>query len=399
MVISYVRMRRSMLALLTVAVACAPTDEAVVTTQAPTSQTTTTVGVSGTTAPAPETDTTPGEAPTTTATTLPPLLAVAYQEVHRLAFPIGMAAVEDATYLGLKGGQVYRMEGDDLVPVLDISSLVRNQGEQGFLGMDLHPDDPTRLYVHYSAGDGATTVAEYDISQPLPDPAAGRLLLRVGQPAGNHNGGMLQFGPDGALYLGLGDGGGAGDRFGHGQNTGTLLGALVRLEPDGDPNPVLHGYGLRNPWRFWIDDDLIYIADVGQNRVEEVNVVPISESGHNFGWSDMEGDECFAVSNCNPDDYTSPVVTYRNPGEGCSVTGGVVYRGSDIPELDGHYFYSDYCAGWLRSFLYQDGQALEQTDWTDQVGVPGRVVSFGVDHEGDMYVMTENALLKVVPVR
>ena len=384
-----------MLALLTVAVACAPAEEAV-TTPAPPPETTTTVSAPETTDP-PDVDTTAVE--TTTTTTLPPLEAIDYQEVDRLSFPIVMAASDDATYLGLKGGEVYRMEDDDLVPVLDISSLVRDQGEQGFLGMDLHPEDPTRLYVHYSARDGATTVAEYDISDPLPDPDSGRLMLRLDQPARNHNGGMLQFGPDGALYLALGDGGGAGDRFGHGQNTSTLLGGLVRLEADGDPGETLHAFGLRNPWRFWIDGDLIYIADVGQNRVEEVNVVSIAESGHNFGWPDMEGDECFAVSNCDPDNYTSPVLTYRNPNEGCSITGGVVYRGSQIPELDGHYFYSDYCAGWLRSFRYQDGQAQEHTDWTNQVGVPGRVVSFGVDHEGEMYVMTENALLKVVPVR
>lgn len=373
--------------------ACAPSDEVTVTT-APTTTEATTTTVAATTTEA----TTTTESATTT-TTLPALRALAYEEVATLTFPIVMAADDTTTYLGLKGGVVHRFEDGEVTPVLDISSLVRDQGERGFLGMDLHPADPTRLYVHYSASDGATVVAEYDISDPLPDPGSGRLLLRLPQPASNHNGGMLQFGPDGALYLGLGDGGGAGDRFGHGQNTETLLGGLVRLEPDGDASPTLHAHGLRNPWRFWIDGELIYIADVGQNRVEEVNVVSITETGHNFGWPDMEGNECFAVANCDPDDYTSPVLTYRNPDQGCSVTGGVVYRGEAIPELVGHYFYSDYCAGWLRSFRYQDGTVHDQTDWTDDVGIPGRVVSFGVDDTGEMYVMTERALLRVVPVR
>lgn len=388
-------MYRSMLALVAVVTACAPQDQAAttVTTALPPTEATTTTVAAITTAPVPATS------PATTTTTIPPLQGLSYEEVASMRFPTVMAAGHGSTYLGLKEGVVLRLGEADFIPVLDISRLVQDQGERGFLGMDIHPDDPALLYVHYSAADGATTVAEYDISEPLPDPGSGRVVFQHPQPASNHNGGMLGFGPDGALFLALGDGGGAGDPFEHGQNRDTLLGGLVRLDPEGEAEPTLHAYGLRNPWRFWIDDGLIYIADVGQNRVEEVNVVPIGEPDHNFGWPDMEGDECFAVADCDPANYTSPVVTYRNPAVGCSVTGGVVYRGASIPELQGHYFYSDYCAGWLRSFRFDGTEATDQMDWTDDVGVPGRVVSFGVDADAEMYVMTETALLRVVPVR
>jgi len=211
---------------------------------------------------------------------------------------------------------------------------------------------------------------------------------------------MLQFGPDGLLYLGLGDGGGAGDRFGNGQDTGTLLGGLVALSVDGDPNPTLFAYGLRNPWRFWIDAGLIYIADVGQNRFEEVTVAPL-EPGLNYGWPITEGLSCFKPSSgCDVSGLTLPQVEVPLGEAGaCAITGGIVYRGASIPELVGHYFYSDFCGGYLRSFRYEDGQVVDETDWTDQVGIPGRVVSFGVDGAGEMYVLTTDAVYRVVAVR
>jgi glucose/arabinose dehydrogenase len=227
-----------------------------------------------------------------------------------------------------------------------------------------------------------------------------RIIFELVQPAGNHNGGMLQFGPDGMLYLGLGDGGGANDQFGHGQNAETLLGGIVRIDAESG-SPELWSYGLRNPYRFWFDGEVLYIGDVGQGAYEEIDVVPFVADGYNFGWPITEGLHCFAPrSGCDVDGITLPLVEIAHGDAGtCSVTGGVVYRGTAAPELDGVYFYSDYCGGWLRSFVYAGGEATEHRDWTDQVGVPGNVVSFGVDHEGEMYVLTTTTILKVDPIR
>jgi glucose/arabinose dehydrogenase len=253
--------------------------------------------------------------------------------------------------------------------------------------------------VHYSGSGGATVVSEFTHRDGFL--ADERVLLRLDQPAGNHNGGMLQFGPDGGLYLGLGDGGGSNDRFGNGQNRGTLLGGLVRLDVyAADAEPELFQYGLRNPWRFWIDSDLIYVADVGQNAFEEISVVTFS-ADLNLGWPITEGLHCFRPSSgCDTAGITLPVVEVEHGDAGtCSITGGIVYRGTEIPEVAGHYFYSDYCGGYLRSLRYEDGQVAEQTDWTEQVGVPGRVASFGYDFFGEMYVLTTDRILKVVAVR
>ena len=338
---------------------------------------------------------------TTPTTTLPPLRGLAYEEVADLPFPIDMVADHDAgvTYVATKGGHIHLFDGERVSgdPALDLSGVTVSSGERGLLGMAIHPDDPTRLYVHYSARNGDTVVSEHFIGD---DADEARELLRLGQPADNHNGGMLQFGPDGALYLGLGDGGGSGDRFGNGQNTDSLLGGLVRLQPEGEPDPTLVAYGLRNPWRFWIEDTTIYIADVGQGAYEEVNVAPL-EPGHNFGWPITEGLHCFQPpQGCQTEGLTLPLVEVAHGDAGtCSITGGVVYRGEAIPEVDGHYFYSDYCGGYLRSFRHDNGEVVDESDWTDGAGIAGPVVSFGVDASGEMYVMTTDALLKVVAVR
>jgi glucose/arabinose dehydrogenase len=243
-------------------------------------------------------------------------------------------------------------------------------------------------------------VAEYTLTAPgTADPSTERVLLRLDQPAANHNGGMLQFGPDGLLYLGLGDGGGANDQFNNGQNPDTLLGGLVAFDVDADSDPVKFATGLRNPWRFWIEGDLIYIADVGQNAFEEVSIGRF-EPGINYGWPITEGLHCFRPSSgCDTTGLTLPVIEVAHGDAGtCSITGGIVYRGPAIPEIHGQFFYSDACGGYLRSFSHGAG-SVDITDWTDQVGVPGGVVSFGVDGAGEMYVLTREALLKVVPVR
>ncbi len=342
---------------------------------------------------------------TTTTTTLPEMEGLSYESVAELPFPVEMTARpdEELSYIATKDGRVWVYDGTEVAdePVLDISVRVRNSGEQGLLSIALHPDDSTRFFAHYSAEDGDTVVSEFTFSSDTVIlPGSERVLLRLDQPAGNHNGGMLLFGPDGLLFLGLGDGGGANDRFGNGQNTDTLLGSLVTLRVDGDPRPTLFDFGLRNPWRFWFDDGLVYIADVGQSEFEEVNVAPIEE-GINFGWPITEGLHCFRPpSGCDTTGLTLPVIEVAHgDGRTCSITGGIVYRGRAIPEIQGHYFYSDFCGGYLRSFRYDGSGATEETEWTGQVGEAGAVVGFGVDGDGEMYVATSEELFKVVPVR
>jgi len=363
---------------------------------------TTTAAAAPTTTVEPETDTTEGVTTTiepTTTTTLPELSGLAYEEVARVDFPIHLIPWETAGLVAAKEGTVWLLEEGELseTAVLDINEQVRNDGEQGLLAIAVHPQLADRLFVHYSANDGDTVVSEF----AWDGNAWGdeQQLLRLDQPARNHNGGMIQFGPDGRLYLGLGDGGGANDRFGNGQNTDTLLGGLVAIDVD-TAESELFSYGLRNPWRFWIEDDLIYVADVGQNAFEEISVSTLA-ADTNFGWPVTEGLHCFRpASGCDTTGQTLPVVEVEHDEGGtCSITGGVVYRGRLIPEIQGHYFYSDFCGGYLRSFRFEGGEAVDQTDWTDQVGRAGNVASFGVDGDGEMYVLTTAAILRVVAER
>lgn len=345
-------------------------------------------------------------APTSTATTLPPLAGLAYEPVAEIDFPVLVTALPGSaeTWVATKDGRLWRLEdGAPLSgPALDITDRVRNSGEQGLLGMALHPTNPERVFLHYSAADGDTVVAEFSREGDRIEPASERVLLRLDQPAGNHNGGMLQFGPAGFLYLGLGDGGGANDQFGNGQNADTLLAGIVRIDVDGATAAKVHS-GLRNPWRFWIDEPsgLLYIGDVGQGAYEEIDVVAFDGEGRNFGWPITEGLHCFSPRrDCDVTGLTLPVLEIAHgDGGACSVTGGVVYRGAAIPELTGHYLYSDYCGGWLRSFRWDGSAVTDPRDWSDLVGVPGPVVSFGVDGAGEVYVLTVDRVLRLVPVR
>ena len=342
-----------------------------------------------------------------TTTTLPPLRSLAYREVANLPFPIDLAPVPGTSRLLIasKEGRLW-MYGDGRLadePWLDISDRVRNRGEQGLLGLAFHPGYPDsgRLFVHYSALNGDTVLAEYTVADGAVD-AEGAVLFRLAQPAANHNGGTITFGPGGYLYMGLGDGGGANDQFGHGQNERTPLGALLRFDvsvpgiaspADGNPFPApdVWSVGLRNPWRFVIDhpSGLIVIADVGQNLFEEVSVAPVAAGGLNYGWPITEGLHCFdPPSDCDASGLTLPVLEISHADSGtCSITGGVVYRGEEIPELYGHYLFSDYCGGYLRSFPI--GEPFDEPqDWTEQVGNAGQVVAFGTDHAGEVYVLT-----------
>lgn len=395
-------MRRALLTgLLVVAAACADSGENPAPT--PSADSTTSTSPPPTTSTTEATTTTP-TTPTSTTTTPAELQSLAYEEVGGVDFPVEMTALpgSELSYIATKDGQVLAYDGSSLLeaPVLDISDQVRNEGEQGFLSIALHPEETDRFFAHYSDNNGDTVISEFTFRSATElDPGSERVLFTIDQPASNHNGGMIEF-YQGDLFVGLGDGGGGGDQFGNGQNTDTLLGGVVRLSVSNDSEPALWQYGLRNPWRLWFDGDLIYIADVGQSAFEEVNVAE-AEEGLNYGWPITEGLHCFSpASDCDMSGLTLPVVEIEHGDAGtCSVTGGVVYRGRDIPEIDGHYFYSDFCGGYLRSFAYRDGEVVDEMDWTDQVGGAGNVAGFGIDGQGEMYVATTEALLKVVPVR
>jgi glucose/arabinose dehydrogenase len=300
---------------------------------------------------------------------------------------------------------------------LDLTDRVNSNGiEQGLLGMAFHPDFARngRFFVYYDAGGSLTRLSEFAASiDPLgAEPDSERPILEFPQPTDRHNGGHLEFGPDGFLWLGLGEGGKASI---HSQDPNTLLSSILRLDVDsatpyavprdnpyvaGGGAPEVWAYGLRNPWRFSIDDstEMIYIGDVGHEDIEEIDVVSLrTGAGSNFGWIRMEGSECFQRG-CDPvaENLVLPVHEYRHD-EGCSVIGGSVYRGAAIPELDGHYFYSDWCGGWLRSLLMDDGQATDHREWLTGLE---QVNAFGTDSEGEFYLLTwTGSVLKVIPVR
>ncbi|MET0565235.1 MAG: PQQ-dependent sugar dehydrogenase [Acidimicrobiia bacterium] len=396
-------MRRCLIPLLCVLAACTVEPEAEPTTSTIPAVTTSTSA--GSTVPDTTSTTAQAEATTAAPTTSTLALAdtvLAYEQVADLNFPVQLTARagEAHSYVITKEGRVWLYDGSVIAetPVLDILEKVRNDGELGLLSMALHPTDPARFYLHYSDTSGDTVVSEFMFSGPdQADPASERVLLQVDQPASNHNGGMIQFAPNGALILGLGDGGGAGDSFLNGQNPDTLLAGLVSIDVEAaEPTASKFSMGLRNPWRFWIDGDMIYIADVGQSAYEEVSVTSL-EPGLNYGWPVLEGLHCFSTSDCDGTGMVAPILEVEHGDGGtCSITGGPVYRGAALPQLHGHYFYSDYCGGYLRSLLHADGAATELRDWSDQVGVPGQMTGFGVDGAGEMHVTTTNQLLKVV---
>ena len=308
-------------------------------------------------------------------------------------------------------------------PFLNISSLLSTGGERGLLGMAFDPQYAVnrQFYVYYTNTAGNIVIARYlraATSVSLADSSSATPLLTVTHSTfSNHNGGMLAFGPDGCLYAGVGDGGGGGDPNNNGQNQSSLLGKLLRLNPDtGGPcnqviiNPFFLGgaqevwsLGLRNPWRFSFDRQTgdLYIGDVGESTREEINVAVAPNAGRqaNYGWRLMEGILCFNPSNnCNPGGLTLPVLDYPHLGGACSVTGGYVYRGAAVPVLSGTYFYADFCAGFVRSFRYQNGQPTAQAAWP-LLSPPGSfVTSFGEDAAGELYVMTQGGgLFKFVP--
>ncbi|MCW5890915.1 MAG: PQQ-dependent sugar dehydrogenase [bacterium] len=303
-------------------------------------------------------------------------------------------------------------------PFLDLAAAVSCCGERGLLSLAFHPDYESNgvFFVNYTNNAGNTEVRRFTVSGD-PDVASptGTLVIAIDQDFANHNGGQLQFGPDGYLYVGMGDGGSGGDPNERAQDPTQLLGKMLRLDVSvspyaippsnpfvgpGAPRDEIWALGLRNPWRFSFDRATgdLYIADVGQGAIEEVNVTPASSAGgENYGWDVFEGNACFEptppATSCPspPTGFTFPVLTYDHT-QGCSVTGGYVYRGCALPDLRGTYFYSDICAAFIRTFEYAGGLATNLQDRTatlDPPGPPsiGGVSSFGEDARGELYIV------------
>lgn len=301
-------------------------------------------------------------------------------------------------------------------PFLDLSGSISGGGEQGLLGLAFHPDYASngRFFVNYTDHAGATRIVGYKVSADpnLADPASATEVLGIDQPYANHNGGWLGFGPDGYLYVGIGDGGAGGDPENRAQDPDQLLGKILRLDVDGavpyaipaqNPfaagggRPEIFALGVRNPWRPSFDGNDFYVADVGQGAWEEITVISTADAGANLGWNIMEGAACFRARSCEQAGLTLPTHAYSQDTGGCSITGGYVYRGKAIPEIAGQYFFADFCDSRVQSFAYADGKAGEVTDWTSQLGGLGAITSFGVDGVGELYITTiEGNLFEVV---
>jgi len=288
---------------------------------------------------------------------------------------------------------------------LDISSLLATGGEKGLLGLAFHPNFQKngRYFLNYTREqDGATVIAEYQVSSnPNRSETQEKVLLLIPQPYGNHNGGMVAFGPDGFLYIGMGDGGSGGDPGKRGQNRSALLGKILRIDVnqeapygipstnpffDGGGQPEIFAFGFRNPWRFSFDRKTgeLWVGDVGQNSWEEIDLVI---SGENYGWRLMEGNHCYnPKEGCRQSgNLRLPVTEYANAGNRCSVTGGYVYRGGDIPSLQGTYLFADYCSGEIFGTREGKQEILLDTDF--------QISSFGEDETGELYVVNHNGSL------
>jgi glucose/arabinose dehydrogenase len=364
--------------------------------------------------PTPTATATPSPAPASVPAGDPAAIQLELQPVvSGLERPVGIANAGDGSgrlFILEQVGRI-RIVRDGVLagaPYLDLTDRVGSSAnEQGLLGLAFHPAyaDNGTFFVNYTDRQGDTVVARFSVSADpdRADPASESLVLTFPQPAGNHNGGHLAFGPDGYLYIGTGDGGGAGDQYGNGQNGGTLLGAMLRLDvdgaqpyaiPAGNPfvgDPALRdeiwATGLRNPWRYSFDrltGDL-YIADVGQNQYEEVNYQPaMASGGQNYGWPIMEGQHCFPRDrDCTQTGLTLPVAEYDH-SQGCSVSGGYVYRGWEFPVLAGVYLYGDFCSGRLWGLAPGQNGAWKVAE-VAQADI--RLTAFGEDEAGELYLL------------
>ncbi|MDH5606613.1 MAG: PQQ-dependent sugar dehydrogenase [Anaerolineae bacterium] len=316
-------------------------------------------------------------------------------------------------FVAEKDGRIWILKGRErsASPFLNITGRAANLAyEQGLLGLAFHPNYSQNgfFFVNYTNHNGDTVISRFQVSgdPDAADPESEKVLLLVDQPFDNHNGGALAFGPDGFLYIGLGDGGKSNDILGNGQNTYTLLGKVLRIDVDqGEPYaippgnafpqgigglPEIWAVGLRNPWRFSFDRQTgdLYIADVGQNTWEEINFLPAGISaGANLGWNYFEGLHAFQGSPPANAYFIQPIHEYHHQEGGCSVTGGQVYRGKKLPGLFGVYLYGDFCSGKIWGLLQHSSGP-----WNNQLlfSIPGTISSFGQDQAGDIYALTLN---------
>ena len=359
------------------------------------------------------------EQPAQSLPTLQPILGG-----HQFHQPIELLELPDGSLLvAEQRGYITRFDDDDgeakQFGTLDLTESIEFRGEQGLLSMALDPnlDHKPFLYVYYSPrGESITRLSRFRFVQGLVLPASELVIIEIPQPYSNHNGGAIRFGPDGMLYLGVGDGGAANDPHGHGQNRETLLGTIIRIDvndidtstpyriPTDNPflgvggvRPEIWAWGLRNPWRMAFDSEtgLLWVGDVGQDRVEEIAVV---QAGENHGWNVFEGDECFRGDDqCSElSDAVPPIATYGHD-EGCSVTGGMVYRGEALPQLSGVYIFGDFCSGTIWGLWPDDS---EETGWARAVilETDSLIASFAVDSDGEVYVLVFGGpILKLTP--
>jgi glucose/arabinose dehydrogenase len=367
---------------------------------------------------APSTSSLPASPSPSLAPSYPPLQAVRLEAIASgLASPIGITNAGDGSgrlFVNEQGGRIRIVNADGTLgegDFVDLSDRLLAGGERGLLGVAFHPEFATngRLFVHYSrAGDGATVISELTASpdHDTADAASERILLTHNQPFANHNGGQIAFGPGGYLYIGLGDGGSQGDPSGNGQSLQTQLAKLLRIDVDAPPainkqyaipdsNPYAAGglapgaglpeiwaYGLRNPWRFSFDraTGALYIGDVGGGVLEEIDRQPAdSAGGENYGWNIFEGTRC--SSGCDSIAAVAPIAEYGHD-EGCSVTGGYVYRGTAQPAMQGTYLFGDYCSGTIWTLPGSDGLVPRRLGDTDL-----QISSFGEGEDGEIYLV------------
>jgi glucose/arabinose dehydrogenase len=300
-----------------------------------------------------------------------------------------------ARYVVEQGGRIYRLAKGRRAVFLDVSRSIEAGGEQGLLGLAFHPSYARNrlFYVGYTSDHGRNVVAQYRSTGTRAIGSSRRVLISVRDPYGNHNGGHLAFGPDGGLYTSFGDGGSGGDPEDRAQDPSSRFGKLLRIDPSTRKVKVA-ALGLRNPWRFSFDraNGDLWIGDVGQNAVEEIDWLPRSRLGSliNYGWDVYEGRSSFEQKKLGPGQLVQPVAQYSNPGEGCSVTGGYVYRGKAVPSAVGRYFYGDYCSGLVWS-LKLDGNAASGLR-RESFEVDG-LSSFGEDAAGELYLVSHGGTI------